>query len=58
MEFLTRVMQQNLDKFSSGQPSQIAPPQVLEVSSTKGEKGTVSVVDKGKKIMEEGSSVA
>ena len=58
MEFLTGVMQQILDKLSSGQPSQIAPTQVLEDSSTKGEKGTVSVVDKGKRIMEAGSSAA
>ena len=47
MEFLTGVMQQILDKLSSYQPSQIAPPQVLEDSSTKGQKGTVSIVDKG-----------
>ena len=39
MEFLTGVMQQILDKLSSGQPSQLAPPQVLEDSSTKGEEG-------------------
>ena len=38
MEFLTRVMQQILYKLSSGQPSQISPTQVLEDSSTKGEK--------------------
>ena len=51
-------MQQILDKISSGQPSQIAPPQLLEYCSTKGEKGTVSVVDKGKRVMEAGSSAA
>ena len=58
MEFLTGVMQQILDKISSGQPSQVSPPQVLEDSSTKGEKGTVSIVDKGNRVMEEGSSAA
>ena len=49
MEFLTGVMQQILDKLSSCQDSQIDPPQVLEDSSTKGEKGTMSIVDKGKR---------
>ena len=55
MEFLTGLMQQILDKFTSGQPSQNAPSQRLEDSSTKGENGTVHV-DKGKRVMEAGSN--
>ena len=44
-------MQQILDKLGSGQPSHIAPPQDLEDSSIKGEKGTVSIIDKGKRVI-------